>query len=258
MAGSSRGRKADIPQSHQEFFLLTLMRYYPVFLDIAGRHCVVVGGGRVAERKAASLVSAGAEVIVISPAFTKGLKGLTNKISSSSYPSPFRGEGRVGVGGLKLIRRNYKTGDLKGAYLTIAASASKAVNKRVHNEASERNVLINVVDSPDICSFIVPSVVERGSIVIAISTSGKAPALARVIRKELEKIIGPEYEVFLEIIAKVRAGLKARGKKAGGEKIIKALAVSPVLRWLKGGDTDKVKDYLSRMLGFAKRITPSR
>ncbi len=213
------------------------MRYYPIFLDIADRPCVVVGGGRVAERKAQSLADAGADVKVISPAFTNGLKGKARK------------------DGITLIRRNYKTGDLKGAYLAIAASASKAVNKRVHNEASERNVLINVVDSPEICSFIVPSVVERGRLVIAISTSGAAPALAKILRKELEKIIGPEYEAFLEIIAKARAGLKARGKKAGGEKIIKALAASPVLRWLKSGDTDKVKAYVSKLPGIAKKRT---
>lgn len=200
----------------------------------------MVGGGRVAERKAQSLANAGAKVTVISPSFTMQLKKAAGK------------------DGIKLIRRNYKAGDLKGAYLAIAASSSKAVNKRVHNEATERDVLINVVDSPDVCSFIVPSVVERGSIIIAISTSGKAPALAKVIRKELEKIIGPEYEAFLEIIAKARAKLKAGGKKAGGEKIIKALAASPVLSWLKSGDTEKVKGYLSRLLGPTKGEIPSR
>lgn len=211
------------------------MRYYPIFLDIAGRPCVVVGGGRVAERKALSLASAGAKVTVISPAFTEELKKIARKE------------------GIRLIRRNYKTGDLKGAYLAIAASASKAVNKRVHNEAAERNVLINVVDSPEDCSFIVPSVVERGALVIAISTSGKAPALAKAIRQELEKMIGPEHEAFLEIISKVRTKLKTGGKKAEIEKTVKALVASPVLGWLKGGETEKVKAYLSRLPGLVKR-----
>ncbi|MBI2412236.1 MAG: bifunctional precorrin-2 dehydrogenase/sirohydrochlorin ferrochelatase [Deltaproteobacteria bacterium] len=119
------------------------MRYYPVFLDIKGRQCLVIGGGAVALRKIEGLLSAGAEVTVVSPTASKAVKGLADK------------------GSIELIKRKYQEGDLIGVFLAVSASNDRAVNASVYNEAQKRGVLINTVDDPERCSFIVPSIVDR-------------------------------------------------------------------------------------------------
>jgi len=208
------------------------MRYYPIFADIAKRPCVVVGGGAVAERKVEGLVSAGAAVTVVSPDVTKRLKALEKE------------------GVINIIKKKYGKGDLKGAFLAVSAAGSKAVNESVYEEAVERAILVNVVDDPQHCNFIVPSVVDRGSLVLAISTAGKSPSFARALRLELEEAIGEEYATFVEILGKVRNKLlKTGASNVKKERVIKALVTSRIPEWLKDNSTRDINKLLAEVLG---------
>ena len=162
------------------------MKYFPIFLNLQKKSCIVVGGGRVAERKIQNLRKAGAIVKVISPRLTAGLKRLKdeNKIRHLSRP--------------------YRSGDLKSAYLVVAATNERRTNGKVFREASTLRVPINTVDDPFHCTFIVPAVISRGDILIAISTGGQSPALAKALRKKLEQEIGSEYPALLKMIGAVR------------------------------------------------------
>lgn len=208
------------------------VRYYPVFLDIQNRPCLVVGGGPVAERKVSSLLSAGAAVTVISPRVTRGIGGLAKE------------------GGIKLQKREYRPGALKGFFLVIAATDSRAVNEAVWKEAEELGVIINVVDDPAHCSFIMPSVVDRGSLLVAVSTSGMSPLLARNLREKLEGIIGTEYETLVEILGAVRKKLLKTGlSHVKKESIIKDLVASPLPGLIRAGDTRGINAVLAAVLG---------
>lgn len=167
--------------------------YYPVFLHIKGRRCVVVGGGEVAQRKAEALLEAGARVRVIAPSLTPRLAEMAAAGAVEAEPRP------------------YISGDLKGAFLTIAATDNAETNALVTREARRRRVLLNVVDQPRACSFIVPSVVRRGELVLAISTGGLSPALARKVREELEAYLGPEYALLARVVGRVRRRLRHAG-----------------------------------------------
>jgi precorrin-2 dehydrogenase/sirohydrochlorin ferrochelatase len=154
--------------------------YYPAFLDLKGRHCVVVGGGAVSERKVHALLKAGAKVTVISEALTVRLKRQSER------------------GLITHLQRNYSEGDLKGAFLTIAATSDRMVNQRVARDAP---FLVNVVDDPKLSNFIVPATVSKGPLTIAVSTQGTSPAMAALIRKDLETLYGsrmPRYLTFLK------------------------------------------------------------
>ncbi|MBI1912057.1 MAG: bifunctional precorrin-2 dehydrogenase/sirohydrochlorin ferrochelatase [Deltaproteobacteria bacterium] len=208
------------------------MRYYPVFLDIKGKPCVIVGGGEVAERKALSLLSAGASVKVISPNATKTLNTLVKE------------------GSIERLRRKYKKGDLNGAVLAISASDSKEVNKAVYEEAQEARIPVNVVDDPAHCGFIVPSVVQRGGLTIAISTGGRSPLLAKTIRQELEKSYGEEYETFVEVLGAVRKKLLKSGvNRVKKERVIKDLIASPMPGWIKENADREINSFLKGLLG---------
>ncbi len=159
---------------------------FPVCLELEGRRCVVIGGGSIADHKARSLLEAGATVTVISPSFTEGLQELAR-----------RGE-------LALVEKPYSCGDLEGAFLAIAATEDAAVHAAVFAEATERGVLLNAVDDIAHCHFAYPAVVRRGDLMVTISTGGKAPALAKRLRRTLARQFGPEYEALVQILGEVR------------------------------------------------------
>lgn len=208
------------------------MRYYPVFLDIRGKRCVVIGGGKVAERKALGLLAAGALVSVISPRLTARLNGLALAAK------------------VEHISRCYEKGCLKGAAIAIAASDSKDVNAAVFKEAARRGIPVNTVDDPALCSFIVPSTIERGNLTIAISTAGKAPALTKRVREYLEKIIGTEYALFTEIIGAARNNLlKTGANRVKKERVINALMDSPLLDLIRNKENTRIDALLKNFLG---------
>lgn len=178
------------------------MKYFPVFLDLKGKLCVVVGGGGVGERKARNLLKAGALVKVIGPKLTPFLTRLRQKKKIVHLP------------------RSYRKGDLRGAFLTIAATDSRTTNERVFRHALEGRILVNIVDDPAHSSFIVPSIVDKRDLLVAISTSGRSPALARMLRRRLEKEIGPEYNLLLKLLAAIRKKIFSLGLGQGQNRRI--------------------------------------
>lgn len=189
------------------------MKYYPVFLNLDGKKVVVVGGGRVAQRKVSALIKAGAFVEVVSPKITRGLGAYEKR------------------GQLRHRRKKYESGDLKGAFLVIAATSSKETNTLVDRDSEQ---LINVVDTPAEGNFIVPSVVRRGLLTIAISTGGSSPALSKAIRKELEKHYGPEFARYLRFVEKIRREAMSRmTDDRERERFLKKLASGKILNTLR-------------------------
>jgi precorrin-2 dehydrogenase len=179
MTPTSNRRKKSFRKTSNRFS-------YPAFLDLNGKTCVLIGGGRVAERKCMSLLKAGASVMVISPGLVSGLRMLKEK------------------GRITHIPRAYARGDIGSAFLVVAATDSEETNRQVAEEAQELGKLLNVVDTPSLCSFIVPSVFTRGLLTIAISTGGASPGLAREIRKELQGLYGPGFSKQLKALSDIR------------------------------------------------------
>jgi precorrin-2 dehydrogenase/sirohydrochlorin ferrochelatase len=207
--------------------------YYPVFLNLKDRKVVVVGGGKVAERKVFALLRAGADLRVISREITRKIERERKK------------------GGIKHIRRQYRKGDLRGKFLAIAATDSSAINERISRDAP---CLVNVVDTPRLCNFIVPSVMKRGAMTIAISTGGISPALSRVVRKELEKLYGSEFSGYLETLGTIRAeALKDIGNKRKRAEFLKSLASGEMLGILRGKGCGEAKRRAAASLKKAKR-----
>ncbi len=161
---------------------------YPIFLDLSGRRCVVVGGGEVANRKARKLLQARARVVVISPEIGAELESVA----------------------VEVHRRPYGEGDLEGAYLAFAATNSREVNAAVAREAEERGIPVNVADRPSDGDFAVPSTLRRGRLQVAVSTGGASPTLARRIKDELEELFGPEWAGLVEELGRSRR----RGEKS--------------------------------------------
>lgn len=159
---------------------------YPISLEVEGRRCIVVGGGVVAEHKVRALLDARADVVVVAETCTSGMEGLQ------------------AAGALSLVRRDYVEGDLSGAFLAIAATDQSAVNAAVYEEGERANVLVNSVDDVEHCHFAVPSVVRRGDLTLTVATGGKAPALAKKLRRELLRQFGPEYVDVVELVGEVR------------------------------------------------------
>ena len=165
------------------------MRYYPIFLNIKDRDSLVVGGGSVGTRKVFTLIECGARVTVVSREASKPLMDLFD------------------AGRIVLNLRSYEKSDLEGMFLVIGATDDENLNRKIHMDAAERNMLCNIADRPEICNFILPSVVKRGDLSIAISTSGNSPAFAKHLRKKLEKQFGEEYETFLLLMGAIRRKL---------------------------------------------------
>jgi siroheme synthase-like protein len=168
------------------------MAYYPVFLELTAAPCVVVGGGAIAEEKVRGLLAAGARVKVVGPELTTGLAELAR-------------QGRI----VHLARRLCR-GDLAGARLAIAERLDQVTVRRLWREAREERVPLNVVDEPRWCTFIAPAVVREGDLAIAVSTGGKAPALAVRLKQAIAALVGPEHGRFLDLAGRSRSALLAK------------------------------------------------
>ncbi len=204
--------------------------YYPVFLKIGGRRCVVVGGGQVALRKVTALLEHRASVDVISPELCPGLIEL------------------VEGGQIRVFRRRYKAGDLQEAFIVITATDNSDINLQIAKEAKSKGVLVNVVDDAENSDFILPSYVRRGDITIAVSTAGRSPALARKIRTRLEKDFGDEYASLAVLIDEVRAEVKRQGIEVDSDAWQEALDLDLLSDLVRRGDREKAKDVLLRNL----------
>ncbi len=166
--------------------------YYPVYLNLAGKRCVILGGGAIAQGKLAALRDAGASITVISPQSTDGIKRAAQR------------------GHITLLRREYRPGDLEGAFIAIAATNVWHVNRQIYEEAEERGVLLNVVDDPDQCTFIAPSIVRRDPITLAISTGGASPALARKMRETLSENKALQWADLANVLTQARRVIKEK------------------------------------------------
>ncbi len=197
------------------------MDYYPVSLNLSGKKAVVVGGGKVAERKVLSLIASGADVTVVSPSLTKGLRKTFS-------------EGRI-----RYVPRSYRKNDVAGAFLVIAATDSPDTNRRVSKDAP---ALVNVVDVPAECNFIAPSVVRRGQLLIAVSTGGASPAFSKAIRKELQVFYGTGFSAYLKFVKEIRGkAMAAMPQGKSRERFLKGLASAEILSMLRTKGVDAVK-----------------
>jgi siroheme synthase-like protein len=200
--------------------------YYPVFLGLNGRPCTVVGGGQVALRKVATLLECGACVTVISPELCPELEELAHD------------------GKITAVLRAYRAGDLKGAFVAIAATDDSAINAKAAREARAKRALVNVVDDASQSDFIAPAVIRRGDITIAISTSGHSPALARKLRTVLEQQFGNEYADLARLIGEVRAEVRQEKISVDAEGWQEALDLELLLQLLKEGEPQKARNIL--------------
>ncbi|HEV2759426.1 MAG TPA: bifunctional precorrin-2 dehydrogenase/sirohydrochlorin ferrochelatase [Acidimicrobiales bacterium] len=199
---------------------------YPVNLVLAGRQCLVVGGGKIALRKVEGLLSCGARVRVVAPRITPELRKLTE---------------------VTFAERRWRPEDLAGVWLVIAATDDPAVNSAVYEAGERERIWVNGADDPANCSFTLPSVVRRGDLQIAVSTGGRSPALAGWLRRRIEGQIGPEYADLLEILATERDGLKAAGVSTEGLDWRSALD-SDMLDLIRTGDLAHARERLQTCL----------
>ena len=166
--------------------------YYPIFADLSGRRCVVVGGGMVAQRKVTTLLRFGAKVTVVSPIATRRLRRYAKE------------------GAIRYVPRRFKACDVEGAWLVYAATDDEAINRLVDQTARRLRIFTNVVDQPAQCSFIAPAIMKRGELVIAISTGGASPTVAKRLRREFERTIGAEYAELLRLLSSLRGVAKRK------------------------------------------------
>ena len=167
--------------------------YYPVYLNLENRRCVIIGGGGVAEGKIARLRESGAVIGVVSPDATPGIRQM------------------AADGLLRWEPRPYRPGDLEDAFIAIAATNDREVNRAIYKEAEARGVMLNAVDDPPNCSFIAPSIVQRGPVTVAISTGGASPALARKLRESLQASGDLAWADLAGVMAAARARLRQQG-----------------------------------------------
>ncbi len=215
------------------------MRHYPICLDISGKRCVVVGGGNVAERKVRRLLACGARVEVVG-------KTLTSVLTA------WKGQGKI-----VHLEGGYEDSFLAGAALVIGATDSEGVNGRIAADARKRGIPVNIVDNPALCDFILPSVVERGDLLIAVSTGGKSPALAAKLREELEEVYGPEYAVLVEILGDLRERVIAvGGPSAENRERFAAVVWSDILDQIRRKEWSKVKETIHGLTGVEMEVKP--
>jgi len=206
--------------------------YYPLFVDLRNKKVVVVGGGGVAERKVQGLLSAGAHVKLISPEVTETLGEM------------------VSDGLIDHAAKTFVPEDLDRAWLVIAATDDSGVQELVYNEALSQRVFCNVVDLPEFCSFIVPSIVRRGDLCLSISTGGRSPALAQRLRKELEQSLGSFYGDYVLLLGELRQLIiKSYEDPVTRKELCYSLADPEVMAWVRDGEWDRVEKWAVSLCG---------
>jgi len=204
--------------------------YYPVFLEMKDRRCVVIGGGAVAEKKVEGLVAVGANVTVISPAITDGLRELLTQ------------------GAIRHVAREYQTGDRAGYDLVFVATDNPEINAMVSSEARALRIWVNSADDPDHCDFILPGVIRRGDLAVAVSTSGVSPAVARTIREELDEYFTADYARFVQIAGEVRRELREKSVSPDASAWNRALK-GDFRRLIREGRPERARERLLESLG---------
>lgn len=215
-----------------------MTHYYPVFLNIRGKRCVVVGGGKVALRKVKVLLEHGADVEVVSPSLCPELGQLAKAKT------------------ITVLLKEYEPKDIEGAFIAIAATAESDTNQKVANEARRQKILVNVATSPEQSDFILSSYLRRGNLTIAVSTAHRSPALAQKIRTRLEQDFGEEYASLADVIEEVRSELKRREVVVSGNDWQRAMDLDLLLELLRNGQRDKAKATLMVNLERLRQVNP--
>ncbi|MCK4619734.1 MAG: bifunctional precorrin-2 dehydrogenase/sirohydrochlorin ferrochelatase [Desulfobacterales bacterium] len=213
------------------------MRYYPVNLDILNRKCLVVGGGSVSTRKVMTLLECGAVVTVVSPDVAEELLELAGKKM------------------IELKRRPYESSDIDGMFLVIGATDNEELNRQINKDAEHQNKLCNIADRPEVCNFILPSIVNRGNLVIAISTSGKSPAFAKKMRQDLEKEFGEEYDEFLQLMGAIRKkALSEKHEPEAHKHLFEQLINRGLIDMIRNHDEERINSLLLEIFGQGYRF----
>jgi precorrin-2 dehydrogenase / sirohydrochlorin ferrochelatase len=207
-----------------------VMGYYPIFLEMKDRRCVVIGGGAVAERKVEGLVAVGANVTVISPVITDGLRDLLTQ------------------GAIRHVAREYQASDRAGYDLVFVATDNSEINAAVFSEARSLRIWVNSADDPDHCDFILPAVIRRGDLTVAVSTGGASPTVARAIREELDEYFTADYARFIQIAGEVRRELREKSVSPPASAWNRALQ-GDFRRLIKEGRPVQAKELLLETLG---------
>ncbi len=211
------------------------MSYYPVNLNIEKKKCVVVGGGKVATRKAKKLMECGATVFIISPVFSKTLVDFSKTTDR-----------------MHLFKKKYEPCDLDEAFIVIAATNSKKTNLKINQDAKKRLILLNIADAPALCDFTVPASIIRGDLLITISTGGKSPGLAKKIRSNLENEFGKEYADLINLIGSVRDKLiKDNSIAKLNSAVLDKFLKKETLDIIKTKNTEEINSLLSEILGVS-------
>lgn len=207
--------------------------YYPVYIQLREQPCVVIGGGKIAEGKVEGLLAVQAKVTVISPNLTPYLHDLAEQQQ------------------ITYLARAFQPGDLIGAFMVICATDQAEINYQVWQEATANHQLVNVVDDTPRCNFIAPSILRKGDLTIAISTSGKAPALAVRLKERLQRELGLEYERFLELAGELREPLAQYVPDFEKRKALwYELVDSEILDVLAHGNETTARKMISQIVGF--------
>jgi precorrin-2 dehydrogenase/sirohydrochlorin ferrochelatase len=205
------------------------LKYYPVFLDIKGKKCIVIGGGEVAARKAERLLDCGAQVLIISPQLATELDELKEKNF------------------INHIAAQYSDNLIEGAALVIGATDDEKTNAQISIDARSKGIPVNIVDDPQKCDFILPSLMQRGDLTIAIGTGGKSPALARHLREELESKYGREYEIFLNILGNLR--VKMARNEGKGKGWFNSMLAAGIMDSIKNKDVKEAREIVKKITG---------
>ncbi|WP_018084943.1 precorrin-2 dehydrogenase/sirohydrochlorin ferrochelatase family protein [Desulfurispora thermophila] len=203
--------------------------YYHVTINLAGQLCLVVGGGKVAGRKAKTLLECGARIRLVSPQLVPELDELVRRSGDSIFYQA----------------RPYQPADLHGVLLVIAATGDVEVNRRIAQECRHRSLLVNVVNDPAAGNFFVPATVRRGALTIAVSTAGKSPLLSRYIRQELESIFPPQYAELVELLGELRAQIISRVQDAEHRQVLLAgLLDEHIWQLVRAGQFELAKERI--------------
>src|SRR4030042_2038411 len=212
--------------------------YYPILLNIQGKKCLVAGGGKVALRKVKVLLEHGANVEIVRPVFCPEL----NQLAAD--------------GAIRAIQRDYNSEDLQHVFIAIAATDDAKTNERIASEARRKGVLTNVVDDPKHSDFFLPSYFERGDIIVAVSTSGRSPALARKIRSQLETDFKAEYMQLAVVTEEVRSKLKQQGITASSDAWQQVLSLDSIIELLRQGKNQEAKELMLTQLKTLEHNKP--
>ncbi|HLJ74068.1 MAG TPA: bifunctional precorrin-2 dehydrogenase/sirohydrochlorin ferrochelatase [Thermoanaerobaculia bacterium] len=202
--------------------------YYPIFIDVEDREVVIIGGGNVCARKAETMMRYGANVTVVSPEFTGEIEAWAR-------------DGRI-----RIQRKEYEEIDLEGASIVIASTDDECINGRIARDCRRRKIPVNVVDVTHLCEFIVPAIVEKGSIQLAVSTGGKSPALARTLKEDLQRVVGPEYVEINDLLGELRpSAKKVLPTDADRKRFFDGILARGVLQMLRDGKRKEAYDTIA-------------